>query len=423
MRGLKTIVAIAVPLLGGMLSGQAAAADTTCTATRGAGVACLNGSGEWTFFTRKGKQLRSNTARDMAVCNGKIYIADGRAVLSYDGEKLSAPNPLPQGYIRRLACAGDGYIVSTSRTIGLWNGSGWKFWSAQNLLKDEKYKSISDVAMDKDGTIWFVAFGGIAGRIKGDAVKIWKKDQGFDRRLVLSHVIADKEGKIYVPQYRGLYTPDGDNWKLVAGPGGSNVFVAPDGALWLTRGRRINRFMNNSWKSFRIDHSTRAVAVDSTGRVWAATEYGLAVGKDGKWEWRQMHNSDLPDNSLRYIAVLGKGGTLPAPKEQKNGSLRGRMEWYKSGEPVKGATVQICGISKGLLSRSPCAGQPHAKSTTTDDEGRFAFKDVAPASYRIAAKFGDKWVRIFLSYNRAHVLPGQNKNTGTIRVRERFRPK
>ncbi len=218
-------------------------------------------------------------------------------------------------------------------------------------------------------------------------------------------------------------TPDGDNWKLIAGPGGSNIVQAPDGALWLTRGTRINRFENNSWKTFRIDHSVRDVAINSTGRIWAATEYGLAVGKDGKWEWRQMHNSDLTDNSLGQVAVLGKGGALPALKEQKPGSLRGRMEWYESGDPVKGATVQICGISKGLFSKSPCADQPHAKTATTDDEGRFSFKDVAPASYRIVAKFGTKWVRLFLGYNRAHVLPGQSKNTGTIRVRERFKPK
>ncbi len=204
MRGMLTIVALAVPMLGGMMAGQAAAADTTCVATRGHGLACLNGAGEWKFFTREAKQLRSSTVRDMAVCNGKILIADGRAVLSYDGEKLGAPNPMPQGYIRRIACAGNGYVVVGSRTIGLWNGSGWKFWSAENLLKGEKYKSVSDAAVDKDGAIWFVAFGGIAGRIKGDDVKIWKQGQGFDRRMVLSRIIADKDGKIYVPQYRGL---------------------------------------------------------------------------------------------------------------------------------------------------------------------------------------------------------------------------
>lgn len=210
----------------------------------------------------QGQAARSSSARDLAVCNGKILIADNRAVLTYDGEKLSEPNPLPQGYIRRISCAGNGYLVVASRTIGLWNGSGWKFWNAETLLKDEKYKSISDAAMDKDGTIWFVAFGGVAGRIKGDAVKIWKQNQGFDRRMVFSRIVADKDGKVYIPQYRGLYTPDGDNWKLVAGPGGSNIAQAPDGALWLSSGTRINRFANGSWKSFRIDHSVRDIAVE-----------------------------------------------------------------------------------------------------------------------------------------------------------------
>lgn len=424
MRGIKTIVALAVPILGGLLSGPSLAADVTCFSTRGHGLACLNASGEWKIFTREAKQLSARRVSDMAVCRGKILLADGRGVRTFDGEKLSEPNPMPQGYVRRIACTDKGYIVVASRMIGLWDGNGWKFWNANNLLKDEKYKSISDAAMDKEGTIWFVAFGGVAGRIKGNDVKIWKQNQGFQRRMVLSRIIADKDGKIYIPQYQGLMTPDGDNWKMIAGPGASsNVTQAPDGALWLARGTRINRFKDGAWKTFRINHSTRAIAVDSTGRVWAATEYGIAVGKDGKWEWRQMHNSDLTDNDLGRVAVLGKGGTLPAMKEQKAGSLKGRMEWYKSGEPVKGVTVQICGISKGLFSKSPCADQPHAKTTKTDDEGRFSFKDVAPASYRFVAKFGDKWVRILLGYSRAHVLPGQSKNTGTIRVRDRYRPK
>ncbi len=423
MRGIKTIVALAAPVLGGILSGQAVAADVTCVATRGHGLACLTAAAEWKIFTRENKQLSRSRVSDMAVCRGLIHIADGRGVRTFDGEKLSELNPLPQGSVRRIACTKDGYIVVASRTIGLWNGSGWKFWNAQNLLKDEKYKSISDAAVDKDGAVWFVAFGGIAGRIKGDEVKIWKQNQGFQRRMVLSRIVADKDGTIYIPQYQGLFTPDGDNWKMIAGPGASNITVAPDGALWLARGTRLNRFQGNAWKSFRIDHSVRDIAVDATGRVWAATEYGLAAGKDGKWEWRQMHNSDLTDNALGKVAVLGKGGNLPALKEQKSGTLRGRMEWYKSGEPVKGATVQICGISKGLFSRSPCADQPHAKTGKTDDEGRFEFKGVAPASYRFVAKFGDKWVRILLGYRRAHVKPGQNKNTGTIRVRDRFRSK
>lgn len=423
MRGIRRFVALAVPAFGSMLSGPAAAADVTCFATRGHGLACLNGAGAWKIFTREAKQLRSRTVRDMAVCRGRIYIADGRAIRSFDGDKLGEPNPVPQGYARRIACTAKGYLVAASRMISLWNGAGWKFWRADALLKDEKYKSISDAAIDKDGAIWFVAFGGIAGRIKGDNVKIWKQHQGFQHRMVLSRIVADNKGQIYIPQFRGLFTPDGDNWKLIAGPGGGNVAIAPDGALWLARGTRINRFQNNAWKSFRIDHSVRDVAIDSTGRIWAATEYGLAVGNGSDWQSRQMHNSDLPDNGLTRVATLGKGGTLPPVKDQPPGSLRGRLEWYKSGEPVKGVTVQICGISRGLFSRSPCAGQPHAQTTKTDDQGSFVFDKVAPASYRVVARVGEKWVRIFLGYNRAHVMPGQKKNTGTIRIRERYRSK
>lgn len=421
MRGMITIVALAAPLMSGLLPSQATAADATCFATRAFGVACLDGEGKWKFLARKSGELTTARANDLTACGGKILIADGKAVRSFDGAALGAPNPLPQGFVRRITCTPNGYVVTTSQGIGLWNGSGWKLWSAQNLLKEERSKTIMDAAIDKDGSVWFVAFGGVAGRIKGDDVRLWKQNQGFQRRWIFRRVFADKDGMIYVPHFRGMMTPDGDNWKTIAGPGANSITQAADGTLWLTRGTRINRFQDNAWKAYRIKHPAREIAVDSTGRVWAATQYGIAVGKDGKWEWRQMHNSALPDNDIGRVAVIGKGGALPAAKEQKPGTLSGRLEWRDNGEPVKGLTVGICGISRGFLSRSPCEGQPHAQTTKTDGDGKFLFENAAPSSYRVVGQFGDKWRRLPVRYTRAHVMPGQKKNTGTVRVSEKLR--
>jgi hypothetical protein len=422
MKGIKATILAVLPVAAfATASSGAVAADVTCISTRTSGVLCLDADGKWAAFNRKTGHFKSRRVRDMAVCRGRIFVADRRAVRSFDGKKWSDPNAMPRGYARRIACTPNGYIVASSRMIAWWNGSGWRIWDAKAVLKDQKRKYFRDATVDKDGNVWFVAAGGVVGRISGDSVKIWKEGQGFERRRSFSRILAAADGNIYVPYYRGLYTPDGDTWKLIAGSGARRITQTPDGALWLVRGKRLNRFENNSWKTLRIDHSARDVAVDAADRIWVATEYGLAVGKDGDWQWRQMHNSDLTDNSLYQVAVLGKGGALPDKKDQPPGSLKGRLEWRDTGEPVKNVAVQICGISRGLFSKSPCAGQPHAQATKTDSEGRFSFKQAAPASYRFVIKLGEKWVRSLLSYRRAHVLPGKARNTGTVRISKRYR--
>lgn len=399
----------------------ATAADMTCFVPSGLGIQCLTADGTWKNYSKK-TGLATDRIQEIKNCGGKLHAVGSRAVHVLNGDEWTI-NQLPKGWGYRLACGPNGtYATSSSSGISHWNGSGWKVYESKQILAAEKHKTINDVVIGKDGAIWFVGFGGVAGKINKDGtVKIWKQGQGFQSRQVFSRIVKDKDGRILIPTFRGFFTPDGDGWKQLAGRAYGDYNLAADGSLWGGSGKRINQFKDGAWREVATKWSVYGVAADTGGRVWAATEFGLGVMKGGKWEFRQMHNSDILENNIRQVAVLGKGGALPAAKKQANGGLRGRLEWRKSGDPIANVEVQICGISRGLFSKSPCADQPLSYKTKTDEDGKFEFKDVQPSSYRVAIKPGTKWVRFLMGYGRARVTPGKRKSTGTLRVSDRFK--
>jgi hypothetical protein len=136
-----------------------------------------------------------------------------------------------------------------------------------------------------------------------------------------------------------------------------------------------------------------------------------------------MHNSGSISNQYNYIAALGKGAALPAEVEQKDGSLKGRLEWT-SGDPGANVEVVICGVGKFLFrGGSPCDGQPLAHSTKTDGDGKFAFDTVKPAAYNFYIKGKqNRWYGIIGVSRNTRVEPGQAKNTGTIKMSDRIKP-
>lgn len=399
----------------------AAAADMTCFVPSGQGIQCLTADGSWKNYT-KSNGLSTDRIREIKNCGGKLHAVGRRAVHVLNGNEWTV-NQMPKGWGYRLACGPDGtYATSSSSGISHWTGSGWKFYDSKQILSGEKYKTINDVVIGKDGNLWFVAFGGVAGRIdKSGGVKIWKQGQGFQSRQVFSRIVKDKDGRVMIPTFRGFFTPDGDGWKQLVGRARGDYTLAADGSMWGGSGRRINQYKDGAWREMRTKWSVYSVAADAGGRVWAGTEFGLGVMNGGKWRFLQMHNSDILENNIRQVAVLGKGGQAPAAKTQAKGGLRGRLEWRKSGDPIANVEVQICGISRGLFSKSPCANQPLSYKTKTDADGKFEFKDIESSSYRVAIKPGSKWVRFLMGYGRARVKPGQRKSTGTLRVSDRFK--
>lgn len=429
MKFLKSGLIAAVPaLVLAMQTHSAQAADAVCAATQSQGVVCLTDGGMKIFGRDSG--LKSTRIRDLVTCGDKILALTSRNVVSFDGSEWKSVNDLPRGlYGSEISCDSKGnYWVASSRTVGYWNGDAWKLFEAKDILQGERTTSVKDVAAGPNGTAWIVAFGGIAAYYDGNAWKKYKKDEGFQRRNVFNTIYIDKKNNVWLPTVFGLMTFKDGKWVEAARRTGSSAITEDkDGTLWIANNRNVNQVKNDAVKQIKGDRSIRGLAVDGKGRVWAATEFGLAMLSGDTWDSRQMHNSSLPDNNIRRVAVLGNGADLPNKVTKDKASISGRVEW-QNGDPVANAEIEICGVSRGIIlfgRGGPCEGQPLAAKAKTDADGKFAIEKIETASYRFSIKpvESQRWIRVFLSSNRLLVQAGQVKKIGTIRLNDRFREK
>lgn len=409
-----------------MIAGSANAADVTCATTAYSGLVCVTADGI-TTYGKGNSPLRSGRANDVAACGDKIAVLSYRKIYLFDGKSFGKPIDIVGTYARRISCDTKGNIWTLgSKEAASWDGKGWKVHTREKMFGEDAKKAgfLGQIAVGPDGKA-IVLGSRMAAYYDGKAWKVYKQGQGFENRAFVSRVYYDSKGGAWIAGIRGLMMLKGDKWERLGGARGTSFVTgnSDGGVIWVGGGRSIFKVDDGRVSRMRVPFFVRDGAVDADGRLWVATNYGIAVLTGDKWETRQMHNSDLMDNSLSKIASVGKGGTLPAAKEQSTGTIKGRLEW-SDGSEIKNARMQLCGSPSWLIRRgsSPCEGKPLAYDTKTNDAGRFEVKDVKAAMYRIAIKpeGNTRWVLISLG-RRGQVLPGKTKNTGTIRVSTRSR--
>ena len=405
--------------------GTAGAADLTCANTAYAGFICLSADGI-TRYGRKNSPLRYGRATDIATCGEKIAVLSLRRVFLFDGKSWGSPIDIVGRFARRIACGPKGAIwVLGPKSVLSWNGRGWKVHSREQIFGEDATKAgfMGSVAAGPGGKA-LVLGSRMAMLYNGSSWKVFKAGQGLAKRTFLNKAYFDAKGAAWIAGTRGLMTLKGDKWEVVPGPRGTSFLAGgSDGSLWVGGGRSLFKIADGRVSRMQIDSFVRSGSVDGRGRLWLATNYGLWVRANGKWQARQMHNSDLPDNSIIKVVAIGNGGVLPAVKDQPTGSIKGRMEW-SDGSVIAGARMELCGAPNWILrrGRSPCAGKPLSYRTRTDAKGRFEIKEVKAAVYRIAIKpeGNARWVLVSLG-RRGQVLPGKSKNAGTIRLSVRNR--
>ena len=144
------------------------------------------------------------------------------------------------------------------------------------------------------------------------------------------------------------------------------------------------------WKSYNLaqggksDEHVLAVAVDDQGRTWTGTYWGLnVIDEKGKITTYHMHTSELKDNRIDQVIVLGGGPPLPELADEPPGAIRGKFTM--AGQPLVKARVEVCMSGLGIIftGATPCTGKPMFKSTTTDGNGEFVLEDLPEGYYSV----------------------------------------
>lgn len=417
-------VALAVLVLAG--AAPASAQDLVCFGTLSRGIVCLNG-GKIEHHTRESAKLPSNGVSGLVACGDRIVATMGGAIVTYDGKAWSAPNRPPGSYASRLACAGPGkYWVTISGGVAHWDGAGWKAYPIKDIVGDSGV-AVFDIAAAPDGSAWVALANGVAARFADGAWTVFKEGQGFDKRYPFTRIYTDAKGQAWLPVGSAVLMFREGKWQPVLNMTSfSAIAFGPDARLYTASGAKLTSIDGDRRAETDLGAAAHGLAVDAAGVVWIASEFGIARFADGKVDARHMHDSALPDNDFSAVAALGKGSPLPPTAEQPAGSLVGRLEWT-DGQPVAGAEMQICGVGGALFSgpEGPCGKRPLFLSTKTDAEGKFQFPKALPAAYRLAVKpvGSPRWIVFLGSSDRLRVGPGEAKNSGTLNLDIRNRPK
>ena len=422
------VVALALALPVGAPDAQSASEDRNsaapgkvCVGTRGFGVACLKG-GNWVRWTRNDGALASDFVYAIAACHGRIVVSTGRRLHEFAGENRHLMHWTPGSPARRIACdPTGGYWISGGRTLAKWTGRTWLSHSIDKVLAAARAGWIDDLTVERNGHLWVVAGNRIAARFDGGTWRHFMAKAGLPARWRLTGVHAGRGG-LWLAHDRGLARRQGGSWVNVPGPGSAQVIAeAPDGALWLGYYGRITRYRNEFWTRFTAAAPVRGLAADDSGRVWAATRYGLGVYGGGKWRWRRMADSAF---AFQRSGRRGRARQrIPAAAAARQTAGQSRLP-PSSGLPA--ARWQTPGSTCGAAppgrilqgGRSPCHGRPLHRISKTDGNGHVTFGNLPAADYfpAVLPPEGERWL-IGVSGRRTRVTAGRRSDLGTLRIR------
>jgi hypothetical protein len=419
------VAALAASLAAALAAAAPArAADMVCASTSSQGLICLGATG-FKQYTRRAGQLPDDRIADLAVCGETVFIAAGEETVTFDGTAFDRPIKVGRGLVERISCHAQGGLWAASQTaLSYWDRTGWKHYELSAVGAGRNAR-VRGLAAGPEGAVWATLGEGAVLHFNGREWRLFRQGQGFRARHDFGRLIVDRGGQVWLPFAKGLYTWKAEKWDTARGLAAANFISADDrNRLWLTSGARVAVLENGRMREIPTDHNTRAVVADSGGIVWAATEFGLARYSGTAWEARQMHNSDLADNDLMLVAVLGKGPALPPPIAQATGALVGRAEWSDT-RPIAEADVQVCGVRAFDfgVGKGPCDDKPLAAKAATRGDGGFAFPGLAPGNYHfvIRPKGAKRWIRFATDPDRLKVRAGEAKSAGTITIDARQR--
>jgi hypothetical protein len=398
----------------------ARAADMVCASTSSQGLVCLDSTG-FRQYTKRSGHLPEDRIADLAVCGETMFIAAGEATVTYDNGRFDLPIKVGRGLVERISCHEGALWAASQTALSHRDSTGWRHYELSAIASGAgRNARVRGLAAGPNGTLWATVGEGAVLHFDGRQWKLFRQGQGFRARHDFGRLIVDRGGHVWLPFAKGLYTWKAEKWEATRGLAAANFISSDDkNRLWLTSGARVAVIDDGRMREIPTDHNTRAVAADTNGIVWAATEFGLARYSGTTWESRQMDNSDIADNDLMLVVALGKGPPLPPVISQARGRLSGKAEW-SDGKPIDGADVQVCGVRAFDfgIGKGPCDDKPLVGQGKTNADGAFIFAALAPGNYHfvIRPKGAKRWIRFATDADRLKVKPGEDRNAGTITI-------
>lgn len=258
------------------------------------------------------------------------------------------------------------------------------------------------IAFHPDGTAWL---GGL--NINGSALisfdgERWQtygqpEDLGVQSFESPKALLVNRQGEVLVATGLGLYRMDTATGQLVGllpasqtrgwSSSPNDLLELPDGTIWVASYGGIGIWDGQTIQRIgRADglpsNQVRDMALDAAGRVWLATDYGIAV-QDGAGGWRVAlpSTSGLAESRVGALAVVG-APQLPPETPPKTARVTGRV--VLDGAPVAETAVRLCsGTGASSFDEHPCEELAFSTVAQTGGDGVFRLQDVPLGSFEL----------------------------------------
>jgi hypothetical protein len=398
-----------------------------------------------------------------------FFAVDDKGVFAIDGGTVTAIKKGPETLVHQMLVGPDGkpYLLAHEGVMRIEDGTA-------KMIAKTSFKTTGSVdafAIAADGHVWTAGFKGVA---HWDG-KAWTLDDktklGAEVKLLKGIAIA-KDGKVWVASSNALHVKDGDAWKEVdLGPAkdrrpffdmvvahpvtgaihaaastivleataidavkemplasqpvssfGKIAFAQNGIGVLETDPKHVARLVEGATTTFERGKDftgTRAhhIAVDGQGRVWVATDAGIAVlgPATERVEWKTGSIPELA-GKVKAMLIVGAGPQLPEVGEVKKGTIKGKI--LIDGAPLADADIEMCPEPATLIKKSPCEDSPVKFAGKTAADGAFEFQSTPLGAYGIAVRVGDKWKTTLSGQYGAKMKENETHDIGALKFKK-----
>ncbi len=267
-------------------------------------------------------------------------------------------NGLPQNTVQALLASRSGFLwMGTELGLVRFDGNGFLTLSAATRPQFTA-SDVTGIFEGRDGALWVATGDGLA-RMRGDEVKIFTARDGLPEgtiRGLVERSVGGAKGGLWVWSETGISVMVGDRFVSEAGlPGASLRAVALDrgGRLWAATNEGVSVLRDGKWTPLRVG----ACRASGAGFVWAS-DAGLWVVCSGgvmqatgyEWNekspgesWREVvRREELPTGRAEFVTPAGNAGLAIASATELV-VIRGGVvvERASTGRELGGTRIQV----------------------------------------------------------------------------------
>lgn len=392
------------------------------------GINCIDEAG-WSVFQLKSGIFDITSVDDVAVCpdTGNILAIHTFGMNQFDGSNWTEVE-VPSEVIAAdtLVCAAGGEIwIAHTGGLSHFDGTAWTTFTDDQFGTGTFIFGVNDVAVGADGSVWATTNSSVA-RLNDDGTwQVFEDGQGINGTYSMTGVVLNSDNLPTVAHSSGVLQFDGTAWSSNDAPllSVDEILIDSQNRTWVgSFSEGVGVLVDGSWQVYNMEsgltsNNIHALATDAAGRIWVGTEWGLNILDGETWSSYTMGNSDLLDNGVHFLGVLGAGVTaLPATVEKAPGSVIGSIELGR--DPVADAQVELCAGTVGSIfyGDTPCAEIPGSLVTTTDENGEFTFESVPVGRYNLTINGPDGWIYFIGADSDVEVISGEQTDLADIDI-------